>query len=92
MFSPLILATPATEKRPHHYGFTGFNYGDGKVIIIWLGPFLGRVSIQARWCLKLQYSGHPSHLHIIISLPLFKQFPLSVLVSDAGVAENVEKL
>ena len=53
---------------------------------------MGRVSIQARWCLKLQYSGHPIHLYIIICLPLFKQFPLSVLVSDAGVAENVEKL
>ena len=53
---------------------------------------MGRVSIQARWFLKLQYSDHPSHLYIIIFLPLFKQFPLSVLVSDAGVAENVEKL
>ena len=48
MISPIkgSLAAVTADVRPHYYGHSGYKPGNGKVILIRLGPFKGRVSYK----------------------------------------------
>ena len=46
-FSPQeVLGGSCSRSRPHYKRYSGFKSGDGKVILIRLGPLMGRVSYK----------------------------------------------